>query len=143
MQNYCMCVHVADQCLAKHHPGPWLPLLCPSDPLRKASSLHRAARVTVFSSSVTVLMSFFLIALLLWRDPNFLGGVSMCGSKWQLWGAVTVTAALCTMLRCGTLPRQPGADTGGCRQLEPALFLHNLAYCPIQIHKKSCTLPVY
>ena len=143
MQNYCMCVHTVDQCPAKHQPGPCLGLLCPSDPLRKASSLCHAARVTVFSSSVTVLVSFFQIALLLWRDSNSLGGASMRGSKWQLWGAGAVTAALPAMLRHGTLPRQPGADTGGRRQLEPALVPHNLAYCPIQIHKKSCTLPVY
>lgn len=142
MQNYCVRVHAADQCPAKRQPGPWLHLLYPSDPLRKASSLHCAARVTVFSS-IAVLMSFFLIALSLWRDSDSLGGASTCRSKWQLRGADAVTAALPLMLHCGTPPRQPGAGTGGRRQLEPALFPHNLAYCPIQIHKKSCTLPVY
>lgn len=86
---------------------------------------------------------FFPIALLLWRDSNSLGGVSKWGCKWQLWGAEAVTAAFLSVLPHGALPRQPGADTGGRRQLQPAVFLHNLAYCPIQIHKKSCTLPVY
>jgi len=104
---------------------------CPSPvPPVSRSSLQRHSTCVFFAGCIFAVERLQLPGwcIHVWKQTAAVGSCH-CDRSWR-------------MLRRGTLPRQPGAGAGGRRQLEPALFLHNLACCP-QIHKKSCTLPVY
>lgn len=92
MQTYCTCVHVVDQCPAKHQPGPWLHFSVLQIP-QESTIPPLCHRPLLSSPSSRCLHPFFLRAL--WGYPSSLGGTSMYGSTGQLWSAPALLGAGC------------------------------------------------